>query len=649
MATENRSAQVEGNPQEESALVIDNLGADLAQEFREAEMYRRPFEERWVDSLRGYRGIYDPEILNQIDEGRSEAFLNLIRVKCRAMDARLLDMLFPGGGEDNWNIQPTPDPELSPEAQSTIRKELVAKAQEQADQTGTMIPLSEEMIQEVEVERAKEAAKKMKVAIKDTLKEGKYRQVCRRVAKSGHIFGTGILKGPLMQYGSRFRYQAKQPGQFEGKHVQTRKPWFGESRIWDIYPDMTATTKEELEYVYERKIMNRGQLRRLAKRKDFKGDVIREIMTSAPEGDASMKPWEQDVRLLNDAMAAVPSTYKKKWEVLERWGYIDGEDLITAGVQLPEGSEDLEYMANIWVCSGRVIKAQLSPYESGMMPYHFYYFEEDDNSIFGIGIPEIVEEIQELANSANRIMLDNAAASAGPQCEANLGLLHESEIPHIRKFKPFKVTLRRNVALEKAQKAMNFYEVKNNVEQNKKLVMFYKEFLDEVSSIPAYMHGENERGGAGGTMGGLSMLMGAANLSMKDVLANYDEGIIKPFIEGMYQFQMIYNKDETIKGDYQISAEGTSSMVAKEVRGKSLAEFSAAFGQSKWVDEGALVREAAKAQDLPESLVYTEDQMSTITNLEQQVAQFGQMLQIYQQKFGALDAQAPIEGQEVAA
>jgi hypothetical protein len=41
--------------------------------------------------------------------------------------------------------------------------------------------------------------------------------------------------------------------------------------------------------------------------------------------------------------------------------------------------------------------------------------------------------------------------------------------------------------------------------------------------------------------------------------------------------------------------------------------------------------------------------MSTITNLEQQVAQFGQMLQIYQQKFGALDAQAPIEGQEVAA
>ena len=615
---------------------INNLGSILAQEFAVAEIARRPYEQRWVDSLRGHRGQYSADVIAKIEPGRSVAFLNLIRVKCRAMDARLLDMLFPGGGEDNWNIEPTPDPELAPEAVSEIKRELVLGAKKMADETGSTVPLSNEMVKEVEVERAREAAKKMKVVIKDGLKEGRYRRVSRRVAKSGNIFGTGILKGPLMQYGSEYRYTATAPGQFEGKHTPIDKPWFGDVRIWDCYPDMTATTKEELEYVYERSVVNRSQLRKLAKREDFKGDIIQEVIRSNPDGDASRKPWETDVQALNDSMASVPSTYRKKWELLERWGYIDGADLINAGVELPEGSDDLEYMANVWILGGQVIKAQLSPYESGVMPYNLYYFEEDENSIFGIGIPEIVEDIQELANSANRVMLDNAAASAGPQIEANLGLLHDSEIKTIRQFKPFRVTLRKGIAMEKNAKAISYTNIPNNVEQNKKLVLFYKEFLDEVSSIPAYMHGENETQGAGGTMGGLSMLMGAANLAIKDVLANFDEGIIKPFISAMYEFHMVYSKDPSIKGDFHVSAEGTSSMVAKEVRAQSLLNFTKTYGQSPYIDQGRLVREAIKSQELPEGLAYSEEDMDKITDMEKQMAQMTQMLTVYIQTYGQL-------------
>ena len=96
------------------------LGAALRGLFREAEAGRRDIEERWLRDLRQYKGVYDPEVAARLHPRRSKAFLRLTRAKVKAANARLMDVLFPGAGERNWSIAPTPVPEINPRHKGEI-------------------------------------------------------------------------------------------------------------------------------------------------------------------------------------------------------------------------------------------------------------------------------------------------------------------------------------------------------------------------------------------------------------------------------------------------------------------------------------------------------------------------------------------------
>lgn len=69
--------------------------------------------------------------------------------------------------------------------------------------------------------------------------------------------------------------------------------------------------------------------------------------------------------------------------------------------------------------------------------------------------------------------------------------------------------------------------------------------------------------GAGETASGLSMLMGASNILLKDRVKDFDEYVSAPFIRAMYRFNMQWNPREEIKGDYEVVATGRSRLSAK--------------------------------------------------------------------------------------
>jgi hypothetical protein len=88
------------------------------------------------------------------------------------------------------------------------------------------------------------------------------------------------------------------------------------------------------------------------------------------------------------------------------------------------------------------------------------------------------------------------------------------------------------------------------------------------------MYGDSQNvGGAGKTASGLSMLMGAANVTVKDQIKNFDDGITLPFIKGLYFWNMEFSPKENIKGDYQVMAKGSTSLIAREVKAESLIQF----------------------------------------------------------------------------
>lgn len=592
---------------------VNALGPRLRTMFNQAEIERRDQELQWAKNLRQYRGDYEPSVKIKLKANRSKAYLNLTRIKVRALDARLLDMLFPGGTEKNWAIEPTPVPEMD---QVTAAR----AAQAITENIGVMPEATD--IKDVLKEYAKQACEKMSETIEDQLTEGKYKRKCRHVFHSGHIFGTGCLKGPLSQLSRdpQWKESIEKPGEYERKFNEVEKPYFDNTRVWDIYPDMSAVSVDEMDYLFERHVMSRMDLRELSHRSDFDTEVIRQHIITHPEGDATRKLWEEEVKAINDKLAAVIDL-KRKYEVLEAWVYLDGADLVDwMGLELDEGELDQEFLANVWILGDTIIKADLMPPSVTRIPYNFYYYEKDDTSIWGIGAPETMSDGQDLVNSSNRAMIDNAALSSGPMFEANTDLMHPDENPD--DIHPWRMFKRKGRGAEAQFPAIRVYTIPNNTAQLSALVKFFKEFTDEVSNIPSYMHGENDNG-VGKTVGGLSMLMGAANLTMKDVLANYDEGITVPFIGALYDWNMLYNPDQEIKGDFKIKAQGSTTLIAREIRIKQLDDYANTTNQEDQflIDKRKLHQERLKARELPESILRPKEETDMLMTMDNQIKQ----------------------------
>jgi hypothetical protein len=113
-----------------------------------------------------------------------------------------------------------------------------------------------------------------------------------------------------------------------------------------------------------------------------------------------------------------------------------------------------------------------------------------------------------------------------------------------------------------------------NVSQEN-MMMFDKArvLADESTGFPSFAHGQTGVSGVGRTASGISMLMGAAQGSIKTVIKNVDDYLLRPLGEGLFRFNMQFDFDPEIKGDLEVKARGTESLMANEVRSQRLMQF----------------------------------------------------------------------------
>ena len=551
------------------------LGNELMSLFSEYERDKRLTEERWIRDLRQYRGEYDPSTLSKLHPKRSKAFLSLTRTKTKTVAARETDLLFPANGDKNWSINPSPIPELLPE----VIESIMLQYQEQTGEEPT-----EELIRKFINEEAEKRSRNMEQEMHDQLNELKYRWIIRQTIFDGNLYGTGILKGPLARTVRSKRWLPnKETGEWVTVELEKLTPYCENVSVWDVYPDMAARNPDEMRGVFQRYIMNRHKVQELGLRDDFNGEAINEYLKQFPDGDASFKTFENDLRGLNNT--SISQTYsgthestgpglinrRGKYELKEYWGFLSADKLRQSGVNIPEEFE-LEVAANVWMLDDIIIKANVSQVEGVHLPYHFYYYDKDDTSLWGEGIPSIMRDAQKLFNASVRAMLDNAAISAGPIIEANTDLLEPNEDP--KDLYPFRVFLRDGTGSDAAAQAIRVYSLPSYTNEFMAMINFFMSASDEVTAIPRYMYGDTQNvGGAGKTASGLSMLMGAANVTVKDQIKNFDDGVTLPFIKGLYFWNMEFNPKENIKGDYQVMAKGSTSLIAREVKAESLITF----------------------------------------------------------------------------
>ena len=104
------------------------------------------------------------------------------------------------------------------------------------------------------------------------------------------------------------------------------------------------------------------------------------------------------------------------------------------------------------------------------------------------------------------------------------------------------------------------------------------------------------------------MLMGAAALSIKTVIKNIDDYLLKPLGNSLFHWNMQFNNERpVIQGDLDIKAQGTSSLMQKEVRSQRLMTFMQTASNpslAPFVKWHTCLKEVAKSLDIdPDQLI----------------------------------------------
>ena len=623
----------------------------IQERYQKAEDYRYQDEERWIRAYRNYRGLYGPDV--QFTEAeKSRVFVKVTKTKTLAAYGQIVDVLF-ANNRFPLSIDPTELPEgvvadvhFDPQEPEQLREQedltspygfrgdgrdlpagataktlteklgpleqkldsVQDKLKEGPGQTPTAIEFSPAMV----------AAKKMQKKIHDQLDESGASKSLRSSSFEMALFGTGVMKGP-------FAEDKEYPNwNDEGEYDPLFKtiPKVSHVSVWNFYPDPDANNMDEAQYIIERHKMSRSQLRNLKKRPYFRSQVIDEAISYGE--NYTKKYWEDDLA------DYAPEHGVDRFEVLEYWGMVDVEMLQEQDIEIPKELQDFdELQANVWVCNNKLIRMVLNPFKPSKIPYVAAPYELNPYSFFGIGIAENLDDTQTLMNGFMRMAVDNAVLSGNLLIEVDETNLVPGQDLTVY---PGKVFRRQGGAPGQAIFGTKYPNV-----SSENMMMFDKarQLADESSGFPSFAHGQTGITGVGRTASGISMLMGAAAGSIKTVIKNVDDYLLRPLGEGLFRFNMQFDFDPSIKGDLEVKARGTESLMANEVRSQRLMQFLqissnpalAPFAKFQYV-----IREIAKSMGLdPEK----------VTNNMSEAALQAEILKGFQQPMDQQGQQAP--------
>ena len=617
---------------------LSSIVTFVAERFKRAEDSRLGDEERWLRSYRNYRGIYGPEVQFTSSE-KSKVFVKVTKTKTLAAYGQIVDVLFgnnkfplsvepsvlPDGVAESVhiNVDPNagpagealrsafgteppkpyligPDTELKPgETRTTLMKRLGGMSKK-------LGPVSDKIIEgdgttptSVTFHPAMVAAKKMEKKIHDQLNESGASKHLRSMAFEMALLGTGVMKGP-------FAVDKEYPNwDEEGDYDPLIKtvPSTNHVSVWNFYPDPEATSMDDAEYVVERHKMSRNQLRSLRGRPYFMDESIQLAIDKG--ADYVRKHWE--MKMEDDDSHPSDS---ERWEVLEFWGFVDTDLLEENGIKIPRELRNLvEVNANIWVCNGEIIRCVLNPFKPSRIPYYAVPYEHNPYSFFGVGIAENMDDTQTLMNGFMRMAVDNAVLSGNLLIEIDETNLVPGQDLSVY---PGKVFRRQGGAPGQAIFGTKFPNV---AAENMQLFDKARVLADESTGFPSFAHGQTGVSGVGRTASGISMLMSAANGSIRSVVKNVDDYLLAPMGRAFFAFNMQFDFDEDIKGDLEVMANGTESLMANEVRSQRLMQFLGVVQNpalAPFAKMDYIIREIAKSMDLDPNKVTNSMQDAAI-------------------------------------
>lgn len=594
-------------------IQLHKLGLKLRGLFSEVENKRRYKEDEWISALRQVKGIYDPEVEANIDPEASHVYPKYSKSKEKYIKAKINSIVFPEQGK-SWGIEPTPEPELSEDIIGEVTQLLMSR--EPNFPQGVTQAAIDAAVMEVAYSRSR----KMERLMEDQLEEAKYEDIYKAVILSGIRYGTGVWKGPMAEKKKINKIVMNANGELVKSNISKYSPTMKFVPIWYFYPDMSVTSIEQASFIFELHCLTKKDLLELTKMNGFFKDVILSYMEEHIEGDYQVKYWEEEIRAIKEdnpnTQADKPTI--KAYEVLEYWGYVDGTFIKAAGIETDKEILDSEvYETRVWLLGDKVIKISLNPLPYGSHPYNVFYFDKDETSIFGEGLHTQLKGTQDVICTSARMMLDNAAIVAGPQLELNIDLLGKDQ--DYTSVYPRKIWYREGNSIDAQYPAVRSITFDSHIEEYIRILEVFRKIGDEESSLPSILWNDLQKDE---TARGVSVRYQTAHITLMDIIKEFDKANER-FLRALYKWNIEFNDDKTIVGDFTIKAKGTDTLLEREAMIEAMTAFAQTLAEDEkpYVRTKKLLEEKTRAFGLdPEKVLRTEQEAQKIIERQQQMS-----------------------------
>ena len=566
MATQDRIAAEASQQKNSDEMLMTQLASHIRGRLTEMRNFRNTegISQRLIEALRVYRGQYDPTKLQEIRKfGGSEVFARITGSKCRAATALLRDVFL--GGERPWEVAPTPVPAVPDDITAAIDQlvltEVIGMVQMgQVPDEGQIDARRRQLKAQAEKaakKQAKDEAQRSTDKMDDMLREGNFYEAFAEFLIDLPIFPFACIKGPEVRRVSRLKWVNGQP-----QLSQVPQMFWRRVSPFDLYFSPGASGPHESEFV-ERIRLTRADLLGVKGLPGYRDDQIDECLERF--GDTGFREWWD----VTDAERARMED-RERWprfqqgliDTAEYHGSVQGSTLLDWGMDVKDVPDPLqEYRVTAWLIDRFVIKAQINPTPRQRHPYYISSYEKVPGAMVGEGLPDVLDDVQQVSNATLRALVNNLSISSGPQVVINDQVLVVGEDDALYPWKRWHVKF--DPMITGAAKPVDFFQPNSNADVLLTVFEKFSQLADDISSIPRYMMGNEKVGGAGRTASGLAMLMGNAAKTLQNVAATIDRDVMEPLLCDLFDMVMLTNPKE-FRGDEQIVVKGVNYAQKRE-------------------------------------------------------------------------------------
>lgn len=569
-----RVATAQSKAMDEIAVGLAGYIRTLFEKFKQHRTSGNGWDNRLIEALRVFNGQYDPIKLAEIRQfGGSEVYARMIAMKCRGASSLLRDVYL--GAELPWAMKPPADPDIPPEIMQAmgnlvqVEVQTMAAAGEQVDPT-KIRDRTEQLFYAARNAAKKKSAKQALASqdkIQELLQKGGFYNALASFLSDLPLFPFACIKGPVVKIEPTVIWE-------NGSAIVKETPRLFWQRIspFDLWWSPGASDIEAAD-VIERTRLSRKDLNDLLDLPGYNTDAIREILELYGNGGLSDN-WDSldGERAQQESRENPVFNQSGLISCLEFNGNIQGKLLLEYGMKATEIPDELrDYYVQAWLIDRFIIKVQLSPSPRKRHPYYITSFEKVPGTPVGNALPDILADIQDVANANLRALVNNLSIASGPQVVVNTDRLSPGEDGQsMYPWKRWHVTS--DPLGNNTEQPVSFFHPNSNSQELLSVYSAFSTIADEISAIPRYQTG-GAAGGAGRTSSGLAMLMSNAAKILQMVASNIDRDVIEPALVNLIDMVMLTDETGMLTGNERAEVMGVGVAVQKETQRTRQLEF----------------------------------------------------------------------------